>query len=114
MASLFIRRLEEALNSTESDTINIPSVAAQVVSKYYLEEKTMMKTMNRLRLVDLELKNEEMSLWTVLCAQVLMLMLMSKKLSKDDKDKLVEGINETLKKFDDIEEYNSESHPVKN
>lgn len=109
MSKVFLNRLEKVLEKTKGDTVSLPSIASQIVSKYFEEEnRNLMSTLNRMREIDIELDNEEAGLWPILCSQVLVLMYNKNYGTKEDKDKIVEGINDTLKKFDEIEEYKDE------
>lgn len=114
MADLFLSRLEESLNSFEEDEVNLTMVASSVVTKYYDEDKDVMKTMDRMRQVERELDNKEILLWTILCSQVLVLRCAKSSGDMEGAKKIAKGINETLEKFDDIAEYTPDTPPVKN
>ena len=43
MSKVFLKRLEETIEKSKGETISLPSVASQVVLKYYEEENRNMK-----------------------------------------------------------------------
>ena len=114
MAKLFLKRLEDALNSFDEDAVNLTLVASRIITKYYDEEKDVMKTIDKMREVDVEINDERIGIWTLLCSQTLM--LQCAKSSKDSKliKEVAKGINETLGRFDNIEDYRMDEPKVDN
>tara|TARA_B100001057_G_C22744870_1_gene909342 strand:- start:188 stop:526 length:339 start_codon:yes stop_codon:yes gene_type:complete len=106
MADLFLQRLEDSLNGFTDDDVMLVLVAEKIVNQYYGDEgQDVNNTIKRFREVDDEVDHEHVSLWTILCSQVLMLKCMKTVGDKESMKEISKGINETLQKFDKFEEY---------
>ena len=105
MAKLFLKRLEDALNSFDEEDVNLTLVASRIIAKYYEEEKDVMKTIDKMKLVDVEINDEGIGIWTLLCSQALILMCAKSSNDKDVVKGIAKGINETLGRFENIEDY---------
>tara|TARA_A100001015_G_C14981207_1_gene709513 strand:- start:606 stop:950 length:345 start_codon:yes stop_codon:yes gene_type:complete len=114
MAKLFLKRLEDALNSFDEDEVNLTLVASRIITKYYEEEKDVMKTIDKMREVDVEINDDRIGIWTLLCSQTLMLQFAKSSKDKDVVKEIAKGINETLGRFDNIEDYRMDESKVEN
>ena len=74
MTEVFLKRLEDSLNSFEEDEVNLVLVANRVVTEYYNEDsdiKSIIIKINKIREDDNI--DDNIILWVTLCSQVLMM-----------------------------------------
>ena len=74
MTEVFLKRLEDSLNSFEEEEVNLVLVANRVVTEYYNEDsdiKSIIIKINKIREDDNI--DDNIILWVTLCSQVLMM-----------------------------------------
>ena len=107
MTELFLNRLEESLKSFEGDEVELVLVANKVVDKYVKPDDEFKVTLAKILKVQSDPKiDEHISMWVLLCAQVLLLRH-AKTLGDTDTFKSVgDEIKKTLEKFDELDNIN--------
>lgn len=92
MTEVFLKRLEDSLNSFEEDEVNLVLVANRVVTEYYNEDSDIKSIIIKInKIVEDDNIDDNIRLWVTLCSQVLMMryyktiddMVSFKKIAKD-------------------------------
>ena len=92
MTEVFLKRLEDSLNSFEEEEVNLVLVANRVVTEYYNEDSDIKSIIIKInKIVEDDNIDDNIRLWVTLCSQVLMMryyktiddMVSFKKIAKD-------------------------------
>ena len=103
MADIFINRLEESLNSFDTEKVQLVLVASRVVDKYYKPGDNYKKGLVEI----LQVRNdstidENIDTWVLLCSQVLLLRYFKTLDDKDTYNDIGTEISKTIEKLENL------------